>query len=284
MPPGAPHHSFILPYRVRVDDFTTPRDPSFQPPALHLLSHTHSDHITGLNAKSFGARVICSIDAKHMLLNNEPAKDRIAFDKGEISEKTRPYSHLKVDPVLKGKSKWDGSHYRDLLEEACSGLVKLISLFPPLTRFFINSWTWGYEDILKAIGRAFNTKIHVDRYKHAIYDGVSDPSLNCLLTRDSASTRFHACERFNRCDQVVQGIAGVVYINPVTLSKVKWDLYFLKTSLSLQRGELVSNLLCPLSRHSSLPELQAFVKLFRPKLVVPTFLNQSLGCLDWACM
>jgi hypothetical protein len=114
MPPGTPHQSFILPYRIRVDDFTTPRDQHFEPPALYLLSHTHSDHISGLSAKSFGARVVCSVDAKHMLLNYEYALDRIAFDKGEIPEKRRPYAHLKIDHIPSTGSKRK-SYSRDLL-------------------------------------------------------------------------------------------------------------------------------------------------------------------------
>ncbi|KIJ41706.1 hypothetical protein M422DRAFT_255324 [Sphaerobolus stellatus SS14] len=298
MPPGVPHFSFLDPYRIRVDDFTTPRDPSYESPALYLLSHTHSDHVAGLNAKSFGSRVICSADSKHMLLNYEAACDRIAFDNGGKAEKTKPYSHLKIDPMLVSDTReWvyrdllrplplntptelelsadvtvtltliDANHcpgavmflvegplgnilhtgdlraetcfletltrnpclqkyipppvsfsyetlsdrekplrtldaihldtacllvHHDILskEEACEGLVKLMALFPPLTRFFVNCWTWGYEDILKAVGRAFNSKIHGDRYKYTIYMGTSDPSLRCLLTKDPSSTQF----------------------------------------------------------------------------------------------
>lgn len=32
-----------------------------------------------------------------MLLNNEPANERIAFDNGDRSVITKPYAHLKVD-------------------------------------------------------------------------------------------------------------------------------------------------------------------------------------------
>jgi DNA cross-link repair 1C protein len=42
--------------------------------------------------------------------------------------------------------------------------------------------------------------------------------------------------------------------------------------------------LVPLSRHSPFPELQAFVKLFRPKRVVPNTLDPRLKGLDWACI
>ncbi|KAH7905734.1 hypothetical protein BJ138DRAFT_1164185, partial [Hygrophoropsis aurantiaca] len=43
-------------------------------------------------------------------------------------------------------------------ESAVLGLIELIALFPSTTYFFINSWTWGYEDILKGIARAFESK------------------------------------------------------------------------------------------------------------------------------
>jgi hypothetical protein len=45
-------------------------------------------------------------------------------------------------------------------------------------------------------------QIHVDRYKHAVYTHISDPFLRALVTRDATSTRFHACERFERCSFV----------------------------------------------------------------------------------
>ena len=44
-------------------------------------------------------------------------------------------------------------------EEASSNLVELMELFPDTTKFFINAWTWGYEDVLKAVARKFNSKV-----------------------------------------------------------------------------------------------------------------------------
>lgn len=34
-------------------------------------------------------------------------------------------------------------------------------MYPPNVRFFINTWTWGYEDILKAISKAFGCKVRI---------------------------------------------------------------------------------------------------------------------------
>lgn len=44
-------------------------------------------------------------------------------------------------------------------KRATSGLIKLVALFPSTTLFFLNTWTWGYEDILKAIFTAFRSKV-----------------------------------------------------------------------------------------------------------------------------
>lgn len=43
--------------------------------------------------------------------------------------------------------------------KAATGLVDIIALYPQNTRFFLNLWTWGYEDIMKAIARSFGVKV-----------------------------------------------------------------------------------------------------------------------------
>jgi hypothetical protein len=44
-------------------------------------------------------------------------------------------------------------------DEATSGLIELMGLFDLSANFFLNTWTWGYEDVLKAVARRFNTKV-----------------------------------------------------------------------------------------------------------------------------
>lgn len=95
MPPGTPYNSFIKPYPIRVDEFTDKKDGSLTVPALHLLTHTHSDHIIGLNAKGFGAQVICSKDAKEMLLRHETYYARFLREGELLPQKRRTFDHLK---------------------------------------------------------------------------------------------------------------------------------------------------------------------------------------------
>ncbi|KAG7447100.1 uncharacterized protein BT62DRAFT_993446 [Guyanagaster necrorhizus] len=396
MPPGTPYNSFLVEYpTIRVDEFTTPKDD--RRAQLYLLTHTHSDHIVGLQAKGFAETVYCSHDSKEMLLRHEVYKERALYGTELRAEKLRTYGHLKIDPLVgeDGEVYYQGSrdflkvlpinspvdieldaensvtvtaidanhcpgsvmyliegtkgavlHTGDLRaepwfleslkrnpflqpylstswgnrssvikpleaiyldtacvmnieevptkEDAVDGLVALMQLIPESTHFFINSWTWGYEDALKAIARAFDSRIHMDRYKHAIYSHLAnEPLLRSIGTRDAGSTRFHACERFERCEYVdvpanrphATSTNGnlVVYINPVsTMNKGQWSAYQHNTRLRIiEQAESITCLLVPLARHSPLPELQRFVSLFRPKTIIPNTLDPFLHGLDW---
>ncbi|OCH87963.1 hypothetical protein OBBRIDRAFT_889439 [Obba rivulosa] len=422
MPTGTPDNSFIHPYPIRVDDFSDISS-TREPAKLYLLTHTHTDHLNGLASRSFGGRVVCSHDAKEMLLRHEVYSERALREMNLRAENSKTFRHLRVEPrktedgnvsyvgsrdllvphalhtptevylsdkqsvtitlfdanhcpgavmylvegdkgavlhtgdfraepwfleslarnaflqrylatppasvgTIPGSNGCGGTHtdvvqtldaiYLDtacLLDtidvptkaDATSGLVTLMSLLPVTTLFFINAWTWGYEDILKAIAQAFRSKIHVDRYKHSIYSSIyADPFLRSIITKDAGSTRFHACERFDHCEFVKVDGQGdkppyaaatananssmntqgkhVVYVNPVTMGTAAWKLYLEETRQKLQHGERVNGLLIPLSRHSPLPELRAFVSLFRPKRVVPNTLDPALKGLDGACM
>ncbi|EMD40185.1 hypothetical protein CERSUDRAFT_122252 [Gelatoporia subvermispora B] len=419
MPTGTPDNAFIHPYPIRVDDFSAISS-TREPAKLYLLTHTHTDHLNGLAARSFSGRVICSHDAKEMLLRHEIYSERALREMDLRAENMKTFRHLKVEPRKTGDGGISYAGSRDLLTplamqtptaiklnekrsvtitaldanhcpgavmylvegdegailhtgdfraeawfldslsrnpflqryidkpfacpsvdrqiegkqsdvvqtldviyldtaclldiidvpskvDATSGLIELMALFPHTTLFFINAWTWGYEDILKAVAQAFRSKLHVDRYKYEVYSNISgDPFLRSVITRDAGSTRFHACERFDRCQFVKvddqgqraprvatssnassstnsQG-AHVVYINPVTMGSAAWKLYLEETKQKLRQGERVNHLLVPLSRHSPLPELRAFVSLFKPKRVIPNTLDPSLKGLDWACM
>ena len=98
MPRGSPYNSFVRPYAIRVDEFSDTSSLKTVP-LLHLLSHTHTDHIQGLSAKSFGYVVYCSQDAKEMLLRHEVFAERQLREKDVRAESVRTFKHLKVEPV-----------------------------------------------------------------------------------------------------------------------------------------------------------------------------------------
>ena len=107
-------------------------------------------------------------------------------------------------------------------------------------------------------------QIHFDRYKYKIYSRMrSDPLLRSLGTMDESSTRFHACERFDRCQEVnvdhaddanpfqtprggIQNSVSatgkrVVYVNPVSgMTPSKWDQYVYETQRRIHDGEEVN--------------------------------------------
>ncbi|SRR6266436_3103141 len=88
-------------------------------------------------------------------------------------------------------------------------------------------------------------QIHVDRYKHSIYSHLTDPFLRSLTTLDPSKSRFHACERFNRCPNASGD--DVVYINPVTIGKSKWQQYLVLTESKLRAAQPVTVLVGILS-------------------------------------
>jgi hypothetical protein len=115
MPRGAPFDGFIPPFPIRVDQFGALLSPTTVP-AIHLLSHTHSDHIVGLSAKSFSSTIICSHDAKQMLLKHEVYHERALrdVDLRDEARLSRTFGHLKLPTFLKD-GKLNFSESRDLL-------------------------------------------------------------------------------------------------------------------------------------------------------------------------
>ena len=57
-----------------------------------------------------------------------------------------------------------------------------------------------------------------------------------------SSTRFHACERFDRCEAVERLGRSVVYVNPVPMGSEDWGQYLDATKEKLRSGEQVTSL------------------------------------------
>lgn len=138
MPTGTPLFAFIDPYNIRVDDFASTKGLT-EVPALYLLSHTHTDHLNGLNAKSFAAPVICSKDAKVMLLRQEPYFERAMYDSAMRPERGRPFSHLRVTDV-------DAGQGRDLLVRGF---------------LCVSTFTGAERDVIETYGLECAKEVHV---------------------------------------------------------------------------------------------------------------------------
>lgn len=210
-------------------------------------------------------------------------------------------------------------------KDAAIELIRLLERYPQNATFFLDMWTWGYEEIYMAIGKSLQTqgkgsRVHVDSYKRSMYKGARDVAYPFLTVQ--THTRFHACERRGDCaflsegdslaaerkafDNLSQDWTGpaplplaatstdsmrqdearqsgahfVVYVKPISSSRRSWAELSQKLHAEIDlaqngQGEFPSWLACPIDRHSALPELQRFVRAFRPATVTPTTSNES---------
>ncbi|OCF36192.1 hypothetical protein I316_02065 [Kwoniella heveanensis BCC8398] len=183
-------------------------------------------------------------------------------------------------------------------EPVLQDLVEQMSLYPPDTIFFLDTWCFGWEFVIKEVSRYFGEKIHIDRYKHSIYKAIeTDPYLLACTTNNAASTRFHACERFAKCAACRRFEIGdprpvynldkrIVSVNMVEIKEASWALEhqsFVEAlgKAAIGEGPWPYTINVPLARHSPLPELQNLVKLFHPKAVSPNTVVPSLRGMDY---
>ncbi|KAH0019260.1 hypothetical protein KCU78_g6873, partial [Aureobasidium melanogenum] len=114
-------------------------------------------------------------------------------------------------------------------------LIKKASQYPPETIFYLNTWTFGYEEAWVALSAALKTRVHLDDYRWRLYSSQRDqptcygPQTAPLvgyklgnhehpgcLTNLLEGARVHSCERGTRCE-VFQNLhaAHVVWITPI---------------------------------------------------------------------
>jgi L-ascorbate metabolism protein UlaG (beta-lactamase superfamily) len=79
---------------IRIDSFSQSPTPGFPAAQLYLLTHAHTDHLTGLDSASTNIVIICSEVTKRLVLNYEREKDRVAFDRGNVERRRRAYVGL----------------------------------------------------------------------------------------------------------------------------------------------------------------------------------------------
>ena len=129
----------------------------------------------------------------------------------------------KADPYVSFPSKADG------LQE----LLRKVSKYPKDTLFYLDAWTFGYEDVWQALSMFLGSSIHVDDYKYGLYRAVANGlelkdgeaskligfycgnhfQQGCLSAKGS-ECRIHSCESGTGCEVWSRGncflINGVV--------------------------------------------------------------------------
>ncbi|KAK1246263.1 hypothetical protein MKX08_000065 [Trichoderma sp. CBMAI-0020] len=121
--------------------------------------------------------------------------------------------------------------------EGIAELLRKVAQYPKDTVFYIQSWTYGYEDVWIALSKALNSPIHVDEYKLRIFSSLTaSPDRSAFgshLTSTAAAlsgfmcgnslqpgcltanedVRLHSCESGDMCSIARQ--SSVVRIQPV---------------------------------------------------------------------
>ncbi|KAJ9115893.1 hypothetical protein QFC22_005036 [Naganishia vaughanmartiniae] len=232
-------HVHEFPY-IRIDSFSQSSTPGFPAAQFYLLTHAHTDHLTGLDSASTNIIIICSAVTKGLVLNYERERDRIAFDKKTVEKRKRVYEGLaaRVESVNKEAAGHRGKHETFLLTDPDKDLTVLHTgdirpdrpfldrlerhpaVMPFLARFMgmdvsqQDHPSIGARLDPKAQAGIFRNKkleriyldtsaIHVDRWRYLNYQNVvDDPLLLSLCTTYDRSTRFHTCERHNQCASI----------------------------------------------------------------------------------
>ncbi|KAG0276922.1 hypothetical protein BGZ95_006831 [Linnemannia exigua] len=177
---------------------------------VYLLSHVHSDHLAGLAAKTWDSPIYCSpISAKWLPMLATRSK-QLAFENGEdrvlcrSCYKTTELAYCTLEmPGMKQLTCRDYEPCRHSRHDfAISELVTFINRRPRLAHYYIDAWTFGYEDIWIGLSKAFHTKIHVSPYLYELYKVIDDmisPRILPHLTVDGSTARFHSCRLDKTC-------------------------------------------------------------------------------------
>jgi hypothetical protein len=104
--------------------------------------------------------------------------------------------------------------------EGISELLEKVAAYPRNTRFYFDSWTFGYEDVWQALSAHFDAQIHVDQFKYGVYRSLGNSlkgtiapeyfklivshygnheQAGCLATGDDSKFQLHSCEQGTGC-------------------------------------------------------------------------------------
>ncbi|GAM83097.1 hypothetical protein ANO11243_010830 [Dothideomycetidae sp. 11243] len=104
--------------------------------------------------------------------------------------------------------------------EGIKELLKKVNEYSPDTLFYLNTWTFGYEEVWIALANHLDTKVHLDDYRWRLYrsleegDGqdisISAPLVGfqegnrwqpgCLTREYGKDVRIHSCEHGIDCE------------------------------------------------------------------------------------
>lgn len=189
---------------------------------------------------------------------------------------------------------------------AISDLVTFVNRRPRLAHYYIDAWTFGYEDIWIGLSKAFHTKIHVSPYLYELYEAIDDmisPKILPHLTVDGSTARFHSCRLDKTCGY---GGAGGEHAGSRMLIRIQPNVSWFSPSLRPERQDVEEGIIAKgtvtgrsntytikerlppsigkrddlfyyfnYGCHASLSELQQLVELVSPRALFPCVLHRD---------
>jgi hypothetical protein len=126
-------------------------------------------------------------------------RNQIGLGEPIATQNTGPGICRQLERIYLDTSTLVGSCEMPSRADAIANLISIINQYPSDTIFHLNCWTFGYEEVLKALAKTYNTRIHLDRWQLQNYSLLyGDPLLQELGT-SSDDVYFHACDGSRRC-------------------------------------------------------------------------------------
>jgi hypothetical protein len=135
-------------------------------------------------------------------------------------------------------------------------LLQKVQKYPTDTLFYVESWTFGYEDVWVALSALLQSPIHLDPYRWGLYASLANTttgSPECpeatqlcgfrlgnhhkegCLTQD-ASVRIHSCERGGGC-HILENEDSTVRIVPI-ITRLEGDIEVQELGVGGGKGDL----------------------------------------------
>ncbi len=98
-------------------------------------------------------------------------------------------------------------------------LLQKVSQYPDDTIFYLDTWTFGYEEVWQALSNFLGSRVHVDDYRYGLYQAMvnglgvkaeeaiqlmgffcGNHFVNGILSNSNAECRIHSCEQGTGCE------------------------------------------------------------------------------------
>lgn len=146
----------------------------------------------------------------------------IPYVESEAHDRLRVLDCIYLDTTFVVTGSEDAHRRFPSKADGLAELLRKASLYPEDTMFYIDAWTFGYEDVWQALSTSLESRIHVDDYRyglyHALINGVEPKAPEAVkLTGfrfgnhfqqgclSSSQCRLHSCEKGTGCQIWEQG-------------------------------------------------------------------------------